>query len=139
MFSIQLGDAVDLHAERPGNLEREVHYELGDVTNGFETADLIVEEAFHSAEVTHVQMEPNATVADYDPAQVESAVDAAVETNGWPVSAASTTLQYLQADGSWSSTVGPEGCANQVLLVTITIADPDSGLQRRIEVVKGEF
>ena len=60
-------NAVDLHAERPGNLEREVHYELGDVTNGFETADLIVEEAFHSAEVTHVQMEPNATLADYDP------------------------------------------------------------------------
>ena len=60
-------DAVDLHAERPGNLEREVHYELGDVTNGFETADLVVEEAFHSAEVTHVQMEPNATLADYDP------------------------------------------------------------------------
>ena len=60
-------DAVDLHAERPGNLEREVHYELGDVTGGFETADLVVEEAFHSAEVTHVQMEPNATLADYDP------------------------------------------------------------------------
>ena len=34
---------------------------------GFETADLVVEEAFHSAEVTHVQMEPNATLADYDP------------------------------------------------------------------------
>ncbi|MGI9414415.1 MAG: 4-hydroxybenzoyl-CoA reductase subunit alpha [Hyphomicrobiales bacterium] len=60
-------DAIDLHAERPGNLEREVHYELGDVAGGFEAADVILEETFHNAEVTHVQMEPNATLAEYDP------------------------------------------------------------------------
>ena len=60
-------DAALIHEDKPGNLEREVHYELGDVEGGFAQADLIVEESFHSAEVTHVQMEPNATLADYDP------------------------------------------------------------------------
>ena len=60
-------DAALIHEDKPGNLEREVHYELGDVEGGFAQADLIVEERFHSAEVTHVQMEPNATLADYDP------------------------------------------------------------------------
>jgi 4-hydroxybenzoyl-CoA reductase subunit alpha len=60
-------DAVDLHADKPGNLEREVHYELGDVAGGFEASHLIVEESFHNAEVTHVQMEPNATLGEYDP------------------------------------------------------------------------
>lgn len=59
--------ATDLHAERPGNIEREVSYELGDVDGGLATADLVIEESFHCAEVTHVQMEPNATLAEYDP------------------------------------------------------------------------
>jgi 4-hydroxybenzoyl-CoA reductase subunit alpha len=58
---------VDLHDDRPGNLEREVHYELGDVKAGFDKADLVIEDEFHCAEVTHVQMEPNATLAEYNP------------------------------------------------------------------------
>lgn len=60
-------DAVDLHDDRPGNIEREVNYELGDVDKGFAEADLIREEEFLCAEVTHVQMEPNATMAEYNP------------------------------------------------------------------------
>ena len=60
-------DAVLLHADRPGNLEREVNHCFGDVEAGFAAADLVREEVFHCAEVTHVHLEPHAALADYDP------------------------------------------------------------------------
>ena len=56
-----------LHADKPGNLEREVHHEFGNVSDGFSQAELIKEKVFTYGEVTHAQMEPNATLADYDP------------------------------------------------------------------------
>lgn len=59
-------DAVLLHENKPGNLEREVHSEFGDVEAGFEAADIIREETYDCAEVTHVHMEPHASLADYD-------------------------------------------------------------------------
>ncbi|MDP2619633.1 MAG: 4-hydroxybenzoyl-CoA reductase subunit alpha [Hyphomicrobiales bacterium] len=59
-------DAVLLHDNKPGNLEREVHDSFGDVPAGFETADLVRENSYHCAEVTHMQMEPNACLAEYD-------------------------------------------------------------------------
>jgi len=60
-------DAEPIHANRKGNLEREVSNEFGDVDGGFEAADLVREEDFHCAEVTHVHIEPHAALADYDP------------------------------------------------------------------------
>ena len=60
-------DAVLLHENRAGNLEREVHNEFGDTAAGFAGADLVREESFHCAEVTHVPMETNAAMAAYDP------------------------------------------------------------------------
>jgi 4-hydroxybenzoyl-CoA reductase subunit alpha len=59
-------DAVQLHDEKPGNLERDVHYELGDVAQGFAEADLVREQVFDCAEVCQVQSEPHAAVAEYD-------------------------------------------------------------------------
>ncbi len=59
-------DAALLHANKPGNIEREVDQEFGDVDRGFAAADLVREESFHYAEVTHAQMEPNCSLADYD-------------------------------------------------------------------------
>ena len=59
-------DAVDLHPERPGNLERHVQYELGDVDEGLAAADLVRERSYKNAEVNHVHMEPNASIADWD-------------------------------------------------------------------------
>jgi 4-hydroxybenzoyl-CoA reductase subunit alpha len=59
-------DAVQLHDDRPGNLEREVHSEFGDVDAGFKAAEIVREETFDCAEVTHVHMEPHASLADYD-------------------------------------------------------------------------
>jgi len=59
--------ATLLHDNRAGNLEREVHNEFGDTAAGFAQADLVREESFHCAEVTHVPMETNAAMAAYDP------------------------------------------------------------------------
>ncbi|MGI9333660.1 MAG: 4-hydroxybenzoyl-CoA reductase subunit alpha, partial [Gammaproteobacteria bacterium] len=58
--------AVDLHDDRPGNLERDVHQEFGDMAAGFAAADMVREETFNCAEVTHVHMEPHAALAEYD-------------------------------------------------------------------------
>jgi 4-hydroxybenzoyl-CoA reductase subunit alpha len=60
-------DAVLLHDNKPGNIEREVHHEFGDLAAGFAAADLIREETISCAEVNHAQIEPHATLAEYDP------------------------------------------------------------------------
>jgi 4-hydroxybenzoyl-CoA reductase subunit alpha len=59
--------AIDLHEGRPGNIERQVDYEIGDVDAGFEAADLVWEESYHCNEVCQVQSEPHAAFAEYDP------------------------------------------------------------------------
>ena len=58
--------ATRLHENKPGNIEREVRQEFGDVDAGFSAADLVREAQFHYAEVTHAQMEPDCSLADYD-------------------------------------------------------------------------
>ena len=60
--------AVLLHDNKPGNLEREVHHEFGDVGAGFASADLVREEKFSCAEINHAQIEPHASLCEYDPA-----------------------------------------------------------------------
>ncbi len=55
-----------LHDNKPGNIEREVRQEFGDVEAGFKAADLVREAEFHYAEVTHAQMEPDCSLAEYD-------------------------------------------------------------------------
>ena len=59
-------DAVRLHENKPGNVEREVDHVFGDVESGFAQAALVREERFHYAEVTHAMMEPNAALAEWD-------------------------------------------------------------------------
>ena len=58
--------AVLLHDDKPDNIEREVHHEFGDVEAGFAGADLVREETFDCAEVTHMHMDPHAGLAEYD-------------------------------------------------------------------------
>jgi 4-hydroxybenzoyl-CoA reductase subunit alpha len=60
-------DAVLLHDNKPGNVEREVHHQFGDVSAGFAAADLVREEKFCCAEINHAQIEPHASLADFDP------------------------------------------------------------------------
>jgi 4-hydroxybenzoyl-CoA reductase subunit alpha len=56
-------EAVQLHENKPGNIEREVDHRFGDVEAGFADAALVREERFHYAEVTHAMMEPNVALA----------------------------------------------------------------------------
>ena len=60
-------DAVLLHDNKPGNVEREVHHQFGDVSHGFAAADLVCEEQFCCAEINHAQIEPHASLAEFDP------------------------------------------------------------------------
>ena len=62
-------DAVLLHEDKKGNIEREVEHAFGDVDGGFAAADLVREAEFHYAEVTHAQIEPDAALAEYDAAR----------------------------------------------------------------------
>ena len=59
--------AVALHDDKPNNVLREVHAEFGEVEAGFAAADLVRERTYRFAEVNHVHMELNATLAEYDP------------------------------------------------------------------------
>jgi 4-hydroxybenzoyl-CoA reductase subunit alpha len=59
--------AVALHEDRPGNLERLVEQEFGDVEAGFAAADLVLTRRFECAEIAHGQLELNATIAQWEP------------------------------------------------------------------------
>ena len=59
-------DAVLLHENKPGNIEREVHNEFGEAAAGFVAADLVRENNYECAEVHHAMMEPNAALATWD-------------------------------------------------------------------------
>ncbi|MBN9463414.1 MAG: 4-hydroxybenzoyl-CoA reductase subunit alpha [Burkholderiales bacterium] len=59
--------AEPIHIEKPNNVLREVHAEFGDTEAGFAAAHLVREKSYRFAEVCHAQMEPNATLAEYDP------------------------------------------------------------------------
>ncbi len=58
--------AVELHEKRPGNIERAVDFDLGEVDKGFADADLVREASYHCPEVCQAQMEMHAALADYD-------------------------------------------------------------------------
>ena len=58
--------ALDLHEHRPGNIEREVDFELGEVDAGLADSDFILEETFNCAEICQVQSEPHAAIAEFD-------------------------------------------------------------------------
>ena len=59
--------ATPIHDDKPNNVLREVHNEFGDAAAGFAASDLVRERSFHFAEVNHVHIETNATLAEYDP------------------------------------------------------------------------
>ena len=59
-------DALPLHSNKPGNIEREVDHVFGDVDGGMAGADLVREASYRCAEVHQAMMEPNATLAQYD-------------------------------------------------------------------------
>ncbi len=64
-------DAVLLHDDKPGNVEREVHHVFGDPDAGLAEADLVRTATFTCAEINHAQMEPHAAVAEWVPGREE--------------------------------------------------------------------
>jgi 4-hydroxybenzoyl-CoA reductase subunit alpha len=72
-------DAALLHEKKPGNIERDVDFELGNVAQGFAEAALVREAAYNCAEVCQNQMEMHAAVADYDPLRHRMTVHASTQ------------------------------------------------------------
>src|SRR5262249_34387159 len=72
-------DAMLIHDKKPGNLEREVHFELGSVTEGFAKAHLVSEANYNCAEVCQNQMEMHAAVAEYDSLRERMTVHASTQ------------------------------------------------------------
>jgi 4-hydroxybenzoyl-CoA reductase subunit alpha len=72
-------DAVNIHAYRPHNIERDVFFELGSVETGFAQADLVREATYNCAEVCQNQMEMHAALAEYDPERGRMTVHASTQ------------------------------------------------------------
>ena len=71
--------AIDLHEKRPGNLERDVEFEIGDLDAALAGADLVREKTYRCAEVCQAQMEMHAALADYDPERGRLTVHASTQ------------------------------------------------------------
>ena len=72
-------DAVQLHENKPGNLERDVLFEVGSTAQGFAEADLVREGRYNCAEVCQNQMEMHAAVAEYDAVRDRMTVHASTQ------------------------------------------------------------
>ena len=72
-------DAVQLHEKKPGNIERDVLFELGSDEQGFAEADLVREGTYNCAEVCQNQMEMHAAVAEYDAVRDRMTVHASTQ------------------------------------------------------------
>ncbi len=116
--------AVDLHAHRPGNIERDVLFELGDVEAGFAEADLVRERRYHCAEVCQNQMEMHAALAEYDALRDRMTVHASTQV---PYYVHLMLARTLDMDMSRIRVVKPHvgggfGCRTETLNVELIAA-----------------
>jgi len=72
-------NAVLLHEKKPGNLERDVLFELGSTEKGFADAALVREGIYNCAEVCQNQMEMHAAIAEYDAVRDRMTVHASTQ------------------------------------------------------------
>jgi 4-hydroxybenzoyl-CoA reductase subunit alpha len=117
-------DAVLIHERKPGNLERDVLFELGNVEQGFAAADLVREQTYNCAEVCQNQMEMHAAVADYDPVRDRMTVHASTQV---PYYVHLMLAQILDMDMSRIRVVKPHvgggfGCRTECLNVELIAA-----------------
>jgi 4-hydroxybenzoyl-CoA reductase subunit alpha len=56
-----------IHDDRPHNIEKEYHHVFGDPDEAFCQSAFVREQSYRAAEVNHAAMEPNATLAIYEP------------------------------------------------------------------------
>ncbi len=117
-------DAVPLHERKPGNIERDVDFELGDVGQGFAAAALVREATYNCAEVCQNQMEMHAAIADYDPVRDRLTVHASTQV---PYYVHLMLSQILDMDMSRIRVVKPFvgggfGCRTECLNVELIAA-----------------
>jgi 4-hydroxybenzoyl-CoA reductase subunit alpha len=117
------GGAV-IHAHKPGNLERDVLFELGDVEAGFAAADLVREGFYDCAEVCQNQMEMHAAVAEYDAVRERMTVHASTQV---PYYVHLMLAQILDMDMSRIRVLKPHvgggfGCRTEALNVELIAA-----------------
>jgi 4-hydroxybenzoyl-CoA reductase subunit alpha len=116
--------AVNLHEHRPGNIERDVFFELGDVAEGFAEAALVRERSYNCAEVCQNQMEMHAAVAEYDPVRDRMTVHASTQV---PYYVHLMLAQILDMEMSKIRVVKPHvgggfGCRTEALNVELIAA-----------------
>ena len=117
-------DAVLLHDKKPGNIERDVAFELGDVAQGFAAASLVREATYNCAEVCQNQMEMHAGIAHYDAVRDRLTVHASTQV---PYYVHMMLAQILDMDMSRIRVVKPFvgggfGCRTEALNVELIAA-----------------
>ena len=117
-------NAVALHERKPGNLERGVLFELGNVEAAFAEADLVREGTYNCAEVCQNQMEMHAAVADYDAGRDRITVHASTQV---PYYVHLMLAQILDLDMSRIRVIKPHvgggfGCRTETLNVELIAA-----------------
>jgi 4-hydroxybenzoyl-CoA reductase subunit alpha len=117
-------DAVELHKQRPKNVERDVFFELGNVEAAFAEADLVREGTYNCAEVCQNQMEMHAALADYDVVRDRMTVHASTQV---PYYVHLMLAQILDMDMSRIRVVKPHvgggfGCRTETLNVELIAA-----------------
>jgi len=117
-------DAALIHAKKPGNLERDVSFELGNVAAGFAAADLVCEATYNCAEVCQNQMEMHAAVAEYDAVRDRMTVHASTQV---PYYVHLMLAQILDMDMSRIRVIKPFvgggfGCRTECLNVELIAA-----------------
>jgi 4-hydroxybenzoyl-CoA reductase subunit alpha len=96
--------AVPLHGNKPGNIERQVEQDFGDVDAGLASADLVLERRYECAEVAHGQIELDATVAQWEPERERLTVHSVTQV---PYYLHLTLAQTLGLDGAQIRVVKP--------------------------------
>src|SRR5690348_15475053 len=116
--------AALLHEKKPGNIERDVLFELGSTAQGFAEADLVREGVYNCAEVCQNQMEMHAAIADYDAVRDRMTVHASTQV---PYYVHLMLAQILGMDMSRIRVVKPHvgggfGCRTETLNVELIAA-----------------
>jgi 4-hydroxybenzoyl-CoA reductase subunit alpha len=116
--------AISIHDMKPGNLEREVFFELGAVEEGFAAADLVREGTYNCAEVCQNQMEMHAALADYDAVRDRMTVHASTQV---PYYVHLMLARILDMDMSRIRVIKPHvgggfGCRTETLNVELIAA-----------------
>jgi 4-hydroxybenzoyl-CoA reductase subunit alpha len=127
--------ATPLHARKPGNIERDVLFELGSTEQGFAAADLVREGTYNCPEVCQNQMEMHAAVAEYDAVRGRMTVHASTQV---PYYVHLMLAQILDMDMSRIRVVKPHvgggfGCRTECLnveLITALLARKTGGSVR---------